>query len=271
VGTRSLTSVEVRQVTPAEVEEFDRQGWALLPGLVSPELAAELRTRGQALMGESGDRHQAREGLDVAGFTFFANYYRPDKDDELLHELAVHEQMGRNAAALLQTTNGTRLYSTLLAPKLPKDLETDNPGKGETDIHQDGQKPFRSRSLSIWIALNEVTPEMGAVRFLNGSHHYGGMSMPYDRWPSLDRCEWSEPLHMQAGDATVHNNDVIHRAPENASSTTRWAYICAYFAANDVFSGLPTFFTDKLFRAGELTIGRPFDHPDFPVVYDGGG
>jgi hypothetical protein len=264
-----VTSIEIREVSSTEVDQFVEQGWGLLRALISPQLAGELLVRAQSLMGESGDQHVAREGVDVVGFTFFANYYRPDKDDGLLRELAVHEQMGRNAAALLETDNGTRLYSTLLAPKLPRDMDTSNPGKGETAIHQDGQKPFRSRSLSFWIALNEVTPDMGTVRFLNGSHRFGGVTAPYDKWRCLDRCEWSGPLHFMPGDATVHNNDVIHRAPENLSSTTRWAYICAYFAANDAFNGLPTFFTSELFKAGGLKIGGLFDHSDFPLVYAG--
>jgi hypothetical protein len=220
-------------------------------------------------MGEAGDKHVAREGLDAAGLTSFANYYRPDMDDELLRDMAFHEQMGRDAAALLQTDNGIRLLSSVLAPKLPKDLDTSNPGKGETEIHQDPLRPFRSRTLAFWVALNEATPEMGTVRFLNGSHHFGGMTPPYDRWRCLDHCEWSEPLHLMPGDATVHCNDVIHRAPENGSSTTRWAYILAYFPANNTYNGLPAFHTDKLFQAGDLKIGGPIEHPDFPLVYAG--
>jgi hypothetical protein len=269
MGTQRLTSIDIRGVTPLEVDAFAERGWGLLPGLVSADLAAEMRGRAQALMGESGAEHVPREGIDLAGFSFFANYYRPDKDDDLLRAVAIHEQMGRNAADLLQTVNGTRLYSTLLAPKLPRDMDTASAGKGETDIHQDGAKPFRSRSLSFWVALGEVTPEMGAVRFLDGSHRFGGLTAPLDRWRCLDGCEWSEPLHLMPGDATVHNNDVVHRAPHNASETTRWAYILAYFAANDVFNGLPTQFTRKLADAGELTIGQPFDNPEFPLVYDG--
>jgi hypothetical protein len=260
---------DVREVGAGEVDDLAERGWALLRGLITRDLAAELLERAKALMGESGDAHVARPGLDVADFSFFANYYRPDKDDDALRALAVHEQMGRNASRLLQTDNGTRLYSTLLAPKLPQNMETDNAGKGETDIHQDGTKPFRSRSISFWVALDEVTPEMGSVTFLDGSHRFGGLTAPLDRWRCLDSCEWSEPLHLMPGDATVHNGDVVHRAPANASTTTRWAYILAYFAANDAFNGLPTFFTTKLFEAGELTIGQPLDHSDFPVVYAG--
>jgi ectoine hydroxylase-related dioxygenase (phytanoyl-CoA dioxygenase family) len=264
-----LPSIEVREVTPDEVRGFAEQGWVLLRGLISHDAAAELRAHGQSLMGESGDQHMAREGLDAAGLESFANYYRPDWDDEVLRKMAVHEQMGRNAAALLQTDNGIRLFSSLLAPKLPKDMETTNPGKGETEIHQDGVRPFRSRTLAFWLALNEVSPEMGSVRFLNGSHRFGGMTAPLDRWRSLDQCQWSDPLHLMPGDATVHCNDVIHRAPENASATTRWAYILAYFVANDTFIGTPTMHTDKLFQAGDLKIGEPLDHPYFPVVYAG--
>jgi ectoine hydroxylase-related dioxygenase (phytanoyl-CoA dioxygenase family) len=95
------------------------------------------------------------------------------------------------------------------------------------------------------------------------------MAAPYDKWRSLDECAWSEPLHVAAGDATVHGIDMVHRAPENSSSVTRWAYSLAYFPANDVYNGLPTFFTDKLFEEGHLRVGEHLDHPDFPLVHAG--
>jgi ectoine hydroxylase-related dioxygenase (phytanoyl-CoA dioxygenase family) len=269
MATQSLTATGIREVTAEEIDDFAENGWTVLRGLVSSEVAAELLVRAKRLMGESGAEHDAREGMDVVGLASFNNYYRPDKDDDVIGEVTLHEQMGRNAGLLLETESGMRLFSGTLAPKLPKSLDTANPGKGETEFHQDGVRPFRSRTLAFWIALNDVTPEMGTVRFLNGSHRFGGMTPPYDRWRSLDRCDWSEPLHLQAGDATVHTNDTFHRAPENLSSTTRWALIVAYFAANDVYNGASTMHTDKLRDAGEITVGQPIDHPEFPLVYTG--
>jgi ectoine hydroxylase-related dioxygenase (phytanoyl-CoA dioxygenase family) len=266
VATKSPPSIKIREITHDEVEEYAEQGWATLRGLIDPDTTAELLARAKGLMGETGDSHIAREGRDIADLTSFANYYRPDKDDDYIEGVILHEQMGRNAAALLQTTNGMRMFSATLAPKLPRDMDTKNPGKGETELHQDGVRPFRSRTLAFWIALNEVTPDMGAVLFLNRSHRFGGITAPYDRWQCLDTCEWSEPLHLMPGDATVHGNDTFHRAPENASSTTRWALITAYFAANDTFNGAWTMHTDAMAKAGELTLGQQLDHPEFPLV-----
>lgn len=261
-----LVTIDVRSVTSDEVNRLAEDGWTTLPGLISPSAAAELRTRAQAMMGELGD---ARPASNAGGVGRYASYRRPDQDDELFRDMALHEQMGRNAAALFQTDNGIRLLAAVIAAKLPTDLSTSHPGKGETEIHQDGPREFDNRGLTFWLALHEMSPDMGTLRFLTGSHRFGLMEPPYDRWKCLDHCRWSEPLKMRPGDATVHCTEVVHRAPQNSGADTRWACLLAYFPANSKYNGMPSFNTYGLFQAGELKIGEPLDHPDVPLVYAG--
>jgi hypothetical protein len=168
MGASDVSAVGVGPVTAAEVATFVADGWVLLPRLIDAGTAAELRALATTWMGAEGDAHLGRDGVDIKGFAAFANYFRPDKDDDLFRQVAVHPQMGRNAAALLQTDLGIRLFTTLVTAKLPRDMETQNAGKGETATHQHGLRPFRSRSIQIWIALGDMTPRMGTLRFPNG-------------------------------------------------------------------------------------------------------
>lgn len=269
--SQTTETLGVRKVTDAEVDEFSRQGWARLPGLISPELAGSICARAQAVMGQNADEFASREGVDRPELTFFANYYRPDKDDDLCRQLSHAREVGENAARLLRTTNGIRLLSTIWAAKLAQSAQTKGVGKAATFPHQDGYgiMPVRARSLSFWIALVEITPRMGSMVFRSGSHSLGGLTDPLENWTALDSYPFSSPLHLMPGDATVHNSDVIHAAPQNLGTDPRWAFIMTYFPANALFSGMPSLLTDSAFAVGDLSIGQPFDHPDFPLIYPG--
>jgi ectoine hydroxylase-related dioxygenase (phytanoyl-CoA dioxygenase family) len=86
--------------------------------------------------------------------------------------------------------------------------------------------------LNIWIALVDLTPEMGTMQFLSRSHRAGMLGRYFNRrddvtlidehpWV-LDEFEMSPPISLKAGDATVHDMNVIHAAPANSSNTPRW-------------------------------------------------
>eukprot|EP01046_Picozoa_sp_COSAG06_P111780 COSAG06_NODE_58389_length_277_cov_0.584270_1_plen_86_part_01 len=55
-------------------------------------------------------------------------------------------------------------------------FETKHPGETGTSYHQDSNEetdPDREGELQFWLALAPVAPEMGALRFLSGSHRQG--------------------------------------------------------------------------------------------------
>ena len=125
--------------------------------------------------------------------------------------------------------------------------------------------PAKCTSLGYWIALDEVTPEMGPMQFRNGSHREGLLTPPMEDWKLLEEYELSEPLHYMPGDATAHSSLVVHGAGLNLSDRPRWGYIINTFPADAPWVPYPTNHTSGI--EDELTPGRPLDHPRFPLIY----
>lgn len=108
-----------------------------------------------------------------------------------------------------------------------------------TDFHQDTTQhmAFDSSTLNIWIALDEVTPDMGALQFYSGSHklgHLGDLLNPkvIAGWKSrlAQSCEKTDPIALRPGDATVHTNLTIH-GTASISQIARWSFIGMYLPA----------------------------------------
>lgn len=218
-------------------------------------------------MGARGDANALRPGID-SETEFFTTRYRPDVEDDLYMRLRTDPVMGKNAARFFGKDTRIRSLTNFLAVKLPKDLETEKLGKGPSVYHQDhGAMPTAGESLVYWIALEEVTPEMGSMRFYNGSHALNWLAGDPLSWPRLEEFPLSEPLIYKPGDATVHGTMVVHGAPENETDVPRWSYIINYFPDDAVYTGLAGRHTrgvDELLEAGQ----RFPEHPYYPVVYD---
>src|SRR5206468_4195993 len=114
------------------------------------------------------------------------------------------------------------------------------PGEPETPWHQDRHwEPIGTdRFVGIWIALGEVTGEMGPIRFATGSHREANLALPDhegrsqeaatrligERWPIVSQA----PL--AAGDATAHLGWTLHGSSANRSPRRRDALAAFYFA-----------------------------------------
>lgn len=263
-------AADVRDVTAEEVDFYRENGWAFLPGLIPPEAAADLLARARTLMGDRGDANALRPVVDQES-QLFNTRYRPDLEDDLYRALRTDRGLGRNAALLLGRDMPVRSLTNFIAVKLPHDLDTDKPGKGPTEYHQDhGAMPTMGESLVFWIALDTVTPEMGSMRFYNGSHRLGWLAGDPLSWPRVWEHELSEPVVYKPGDATAHGTMVVHGAPENLTHRSRWSYIVNFFPDTAVYTGLAGRHTAGADDA--LMAGKPFpDHPNYPLVYDGSG
>jgi hypothetical protein len=259
-------ALDVREVADDEVRYYWDNGWVFLPGLISEAAAAELLARAKELMGDRGDANDLRPVMDQDS-ELFNTRYRPDLDDELFLRLRTDPRMGRSAARLLGKDMKIRSMTNFIAVKLPFDLETDKKGKGPTVYHQDhGAMPYRGESLVLWIALDEVTPEMGSMRFHNGSQQLNWLAGDPLTWPRLKEFPLSEPISYRPGDATAHGTMVVHGAPENRTDRSRWSYIVNYFPDEAVYTGLAgraTTDADDVLKANE----RFPEHPNYPTVY----
>jgi hypothetical protein len=272
----------IRDVTDDEVEFYLENGWVMLPGLVCRELTALLLQAAIRLMEEPGfspgQNWQVHEPVATAGI-------------EPFRSVAFSWQMGRVAQRLI---NRKRLTGVDLPVLFHSDhVWRKGPGSPPSGYHQDGvlQGADRVGEFNMWLALDEVTPEMGAMRFLTGSHREGPLGMtsanlgedgkhdpdrradPEDgrrrdtfreHYPGLfDLYPLSAPFHYRPGDATVHPGFMVHGAPANETDRDRWSYILQYTPADTRYVDGST--TEDAARAAELAL--PVDRAKNPVAY----
>ena len=114
--------------------------------------------------------------------------------------------------------------------------------------------------------LAEVTPDMGAMRFVDKSHLEGPLGSTFNgdddggflgagnileqypklvsesveelkehKWPTDATggvLELTEPFHYQPGDCTLHHGWCVHGGPDNTTPDPRWSYLFAYSPAD---------------------------------------
>jgi hypothetical protein len=266
-----MVQARVREVTSDEVAHFRTHGWVKLPGLFSPDAVACLLERARARMGEvpMTIRRIAPHDRIPNEYNWYARWDGPSHLDPWIRELSHSRELASASARLMQSRDYVRFYFDHVFVKLPV-----SHNGSKTPWHQDlPHHPLdRHGVLTIWVALLDCPPEMGTMRFLSGSHRAGlfgrylnrndGMSLIDEHPWVLDEFPQSEPLHLRAGDATVHDLAVIHYAPENTTGSPRWVYTSQWLPPAARYTGAPNHRTDGL----DLQIDRPLDHPRMPLI-----
>ncbi len=269
----------VRDIDAGEAAFFDDNGWVKLERLISAELAGQLLTAAKTTMaaaplaqervGLRGRETAKRHSGQVTDARFWQAYHFAARDDrtEPFASLVFSNEMGKAVQTLMGRDVAVRYHNDLLACKMPEGQV----GGQKTDWHQDLAYPFdRTGGVSIWIALSDVPPERGAMRFLSGSHREGPLGRTHEgdrdvleAYPRLAaRYPLSPPLHLRPGDATAHKPFVCHSAPVNSTDEPRFAYIIGYFPGDTRYTAAPNYNFDNL----GLEFGKVIDHPNFPVV-----
>jgi hypothetical protein len=271
----------VREVTDEEVEFLESHGWVMLRSLVSPDTAAELleaakelHVRAQtewdrmpALDVPPGSQWEARDFGHSHAFRGFVSgndlEFRKLRIEPFL-SFTMSKEIGRAAHRLM---NRKRLTDEEIGVRYCEDALLYLP-PNEADrshrYHQDAAfGTDRTGGFNVWVALDEVTPEQGAMRFLTNSHREGPLGSynlgsegsVVDHYPKLfELYELSPPFHYQPGDVTIHYGYTIHGTPENRTDRPRWSYVPTYIPAdNKVLDGSP--------------LGMPEPHERFPLVY----
>lgn len=261
---------EVRSVTDEEVTFFRQNGWAKLSGLVSTSLAEELceRVLEVSKMREGRISHQdvesayrTAEANGLSGVNF-------RESDPFIDEFVTSRALGAVSADLLGT-HPLRLWSDSVFGKLGRGGD-----QRGTAWHQDYPSLPMDRAIGcqIWIAVVEITPDMGPLQYLSGSHREPPLGrgsftargmVDVHPW-LLDKYSISPQHHLQPGDVMAHHSLTFHSAQPNTTDRDRIALASHRFDANARYTGLVN---DRSDGRG-LVVGEPFDNPFFPVVID---
>lgn len=263
--------VPPREITQDELSFYYENGWVKLDGFITPETTTGIlellqgfgpeRTREARALAKGGP---TREEARAAAWT---DYEDPSEDFDELSAFVKSKEMARAHARLL-AVKSVRFWRDKAFVKMPAAVKG-----ARTPWHQDF--PYlpmdRTERSNIWIALVDVPPERGSLKYLSKSHQAGllgrVLSDPDNdmlvQYPELtERYEAAPPLDMKAGDALAHHPLMVHAAPPNDTDEARWAYLSMYIGSNVLYTGAPEPLADQY----DLTINEPFDNPRFPVI-----
>jgi hypothetical protein len=257
-----------RDVTPEEIAHYREYGWVKLDKFIPSAEVDKLRAMAQELMGEDGRRNPPPKA-----FPYFNPLTMRGLEDPLLRPIIDHA--GRSARALLarRAPVGIRYFTDYFAVKLPSGSAVEHGGDGSSDWHQDyaASASDRSGGMVFWLALTDMPPELGTMRFLNGSHRHGvmghyatyGQGNLLDSYPELrDECTDTGQLTYSAGDVTVHSNMTVHAAGANLTDKPRWTYIVIVNPADACWTGGPA----DAFETTGLELHKELDNGRFPVI-----
>ncbi len=216
---------------PQQRDSFSKDGHILLRGLAKPEELATAREAILASVKELNHETRALADRDTYGKAFLQtmNLWR---HNETVKQFVLARRFAKVAAELMGVS-GVRLYHDQALFK--------ESGGGPTPWHQDQHYwPLDTdKTITMWMPLIDLIPEMGTMHFASGSHTGGYLG----DLPISDKSE--EVLEafikdkgypvvrsgaMGAGDATFHTGWCLHGAPGNTRPTTREAMTVIYFA-----------------------------------------
>ncbi|PBC35630.1 hypothetical protein CJ179_47100 [Rhodococcus sp. ACS1] len=253
-------------VPEGTLDHLRTHSWARLPGLLSAEAVETIRQQ----VDKYAAPVQPSETEKWMTSDEYAKVLRSHDGmawtDDWFRDLALMPRLSTLALQLLDRQEGLFIH----------DMTFTKPGNegGPTPFHQD--YPFwpfdRQGAFTIWIALTDLTPDMGTLQFMPGSHHEGPLGR-FSRAPGDDirntythleeKYGFEGGTALNAGDATVHYDLTVHGASQNLTPGPRAAYTLRYMPTDVVYTGAP----HRHFDAFNLTPGELFaDSPHVPHI-----
>jgi phytanoyl-CoA hydroxylase len=250
------------EITKEQLECFRSDGHIAVGPLVTPDQIARLRhafdTQTAAWAAEIDT--PLDEYLDVV--SQWTNVWEHNR---VFRAQMFHQRAAAIAAELIGCER-VRVFHDHLIAKPPL-------GGSTIPWHRDlaNWPVAESRAVSCWLAMDDATPESGAMRFMPGGHRE-----PETRsidflneakvWGERENDAVSAPA--AAGSAIFHHCLSWHSSPPNTTSNWRRAYITIYLDATCTFD--PS-------RAGwhpmsdRVTVppGAPFNDDSFPILGPG--
>ncbi|MBM3213641.1 phytanoyl-CoA dioxygenase family protein [Candidatus Poribacteria bacterium] len=153
-------------------------------------------------------------------------------DDASVRQYVFAKRFAKIAADLMGVSS-VRLYHDQALFK--------EPGGGHTPWHQDQYYwPLGTdNTVTMWMPLVDLSPEMGTMRFADGSHqqaYRATIGISDESEAALGRLVAGTGLPvtqtpaMRAGDATFHSGWTLHAASGNPTSRAREVMTVIYFA-----------------------------------------
>ena len=225
IGFQPSTTENLAVLSPEQIERFNETGYlTTLPGLSAADVGG-LRQYLDWLIEEVVSADDRRNSYSI-------NQYHQVSGRlwDLIHTPIfvdyVSDILGPESVC----------WSTHLFCKLPGD-------RMEVPLHQDANYwPFTpTKSVTIWLAIDDVDENNAAMRFVPRSHLEGDLAhaeLPLDGSVVLNRRVVEHERYddvalneLQAGEVSLHTDLLLHGSPANLSSRRRCGIALRYLAA----------------------------------------
>lgn len=219
--------------TPEQIQQFKDQGHVFLPNVIQRQEIDGYRPQILAAMEQHQQQNHAIEKLiqgNRENWIYINNIWTLDA---IAKQFILAPRFGKIAADLLGV-DAIRLFRDQTYFK--------KPGGTSTPWHQDGYfMPLDTdKIITLWLPLVDVTPEMGPMDFVDGSHRdakYMGTSMSDEAsiqalTKSLVERGYNITNYgnFAAGDVTFHSGWTLHSALTNNSDRMREVLVIVYYA-----------------------------------------
>lgn len=219
------------EVPEEQVAELHEKGHTCLRGLATPEEVEAYRPAIHEATFEYAWDKRPIEERDTYGKAFLQAANVGFRDERVRGFTFSRRFAG--AAAQLLGVDRVRMYHDQALFK--------EPHGGRTPWHQDQYYwPLDDdRTITMWMPLIDVPPEIGTMTFVSGSHrrgHLGEYGISDESEAAFREMIEREGLPMEthgplrAGDATFHLGWTLHSAPANPTDTMRPVMTIIYMA-----------------------------------------
>lgn len=254
-------------VTEQQRADFERDGVVLLPQAIDPIRQEKLRAATETALQKSDNYfRRLRLWQDIPAFADYCRY-----------------SAAPGIAAQLLATDKVNLFYDQVFVKEPA-------SNSVTPWHNDQPYwPVRGwRVMTLWLTLDPVSDDSGAMEFIRGSHRWQRWFQPFlaaddgsvaQSYPGSD--DHFEPLPdfdaqrghydiaswaMQPGDLLAFHALTVHGARGNARSDRRRRAYAVRYAGRDTVYHIGPAVNPRLVNPA-LKHGEPLDSPQFPVVF----
>ncbi len=212
------------------LRDFERDGVVMIRQLLSESEVAEIRAEIERYIREDLDSKPADAATREADGRTVRNLWRLEQHNPDLRAIIDRAEFRQLIAPL---TKGEPLLAGIETFNKPARVGSGVP------YHQDNayfcQTP--ADMLTVWIAIDAVTPSNGPIWFVRGSHRGGTLPTKpsFVRGNSIGLAQpCSVPLAEQfcallhPGDATIHHCNTIHHSAPNKTDQSRLGLLLVY-------------------------------------------
>lgn len=262
-----------REITRDEIETFQKNGVICLRNFFDTDWVRRIQDLVEEDIAHPSGMVKSIDAEDSTGFFFGDTFVSHHLDG--FRDVVFNSPAPLIAASLMKADKVNLLFDQILV----KEPDTSTP----TAWHQDYTYwPIAGEQVStLWLALDPVTYESGAVEYVRGSHRWNQKFLAISFDPSQtyeeelpevpdienNRSDYDiVSFELEPGDCTIHHGLLLHGAqPNRLKNIRRRAYIQRWAGHDVTYNPRPNL--QKMLRDPMIPAGGPLDSELFPVVW----